>query len=103
MKKFASAGIGVLAVVVAVAMMAGPADARAHRHHRHHRHGGGGGGVVCGPGTVLSGGTCVPAPAPTPTAHCFAANNPAQIQGAGSPIPGAVVINVVCENLTPNI
>ena len=63
MKKFTSVGIGLLSVVVALAMMAGPADARAHRHHRHHRHGGGGGGgPVCGAGTVLSGGVCVAVP-----------------------------------------
>ena len=45
-----------------MAMMAGPADARAHRHHRHHRHRGGGPGIACGPGTVNSGGVCVPVP-----------------------------------------
>jgi len=64
LKKYATLGIGLLSVVTALALMAAPADARAHRHHRHHRHGGGGGGggITCGPGTVNSGGTCVPVP-----------------------------------------
>ena len=59
--------------------------------------------MVCGPGTVDSGGTCVPVPPPAPVVGCTATPNPAQIQGAGSTIPGAVLINVQCQNLTPSI
>jgi hypothetical protein len=67
LKRFASFGVSLLAVVVTFGLMASPADAR-HRHHHHHRHGGGGGGgVVCGAGTVLVNGVCVATAPPGPT------------------------------------
>ena len=68
LKKYSSLGVSLLTVLVALAMMAGPADARVHRHHRHHRRGGGG-GIVCGPGTVNVGGVCTPTTPPGPTSN----------------------------------
>lgn len=58
MRRFMSTTLA-LAVVTSCGMaIAAPAFAARHRHHRHHRaHG----ANTCGPGTVNSGGVCVPA------------------------------------------
>jgi hypothetical protein len=63
LRKFASLGASLAIAFAYVALMASPASAAHHHHHHHHHHGGGGGGgVVCGPGTSLVGGVCVPNP-----------------------------------------
>jgi hypothetical protein len=70
LKKFAAVGVSLLAVVVTMAMMAGPADARSRHHGRHHRGGGGGTpGPVCGPGTTLVNGVCTANPPTGPVGN----------------------------------
>jgi len=77
LKKYASVGVGLLSVVFALAMMAGPADAKAHHHNHHHRRGGGGGGgITCGPGTTNVGGTCVANPPSGPVGNSNVAITP---------------------------
>jgi len=102
LKKFASAGIGLLSVVVALAMMAGPADARAHRHHRHHRHGGGGGGpgIVCGPGTTNVNGVCVANPPSGPIGNNNFNINPSSIT---MNLDGTFSASATLSGLPPNI
>jgi hypothetical protein len=101
LKKFASVGASLLTVVVALAMMAGPADARSHRHHRHHHHGGGGGGgVVCGPGTTNVGGTCVANPPTGPIGNGNVAVNPSSIT---MNLDGTFSASVVVSGLPPAI
>ncbi|MBV8957465.1 MAG: hypothetical protein JO054_08055 [Actinobacteria bacterium] len=97
MKKYASVGIGLLSVLVALSMMAGPADARAHRHHRHHRHGGGGSGPVCGAGTVLSGGVCVAVPV-GPVGNGNVAITPSSVTLTNT---GNFTTNIVVSGLPP--
>src|SRR4029079_13110457 len=62
LKRYASLGVSLLAVLVVLGLMASPADARRHRHHRHHHRGSGPAGPVCGPGTVNIGGVCTAVP-----------------------------------------
>jgi len=78
LKKYASLGVSLLAVLVAVGLMASPADAR--RHHRHHHHGGGGvTGPVCGPGTVNIGGVCTATPPAGPIGNSNIAIIPSSV------------------------
>jgi len=98
LKKFASVGVGLLSVLVALSMMAAPADARAHRHHRHHRHGGGGGGgTTCGAGTVLSGGVCVAVPT-GPVGNGNVAITPSSVTLTNL---GAFTTNIIVSGLPP--
>jgi hypothetical protein len=100
LKKFASVGVSLLAVVVTMAMMAGPADARARRHHRHHRGGGGGGGVTCGPGTTLVGGVCVANPPTGPIGNGNVAISPSSIT---MNLDGSFSASAVVSGLPPAI
>jgi hypothetical protein len=101
LKKYLSLGVSMLAVVVALAMMAGPADARARRHHRHHRGGGGGGGgVTCGPGTVLVNGVCTAVPPSGPVGNGNVNISPNSVT---MNLDGSFSASVVVSGLPPAI
>jgi hypothetical protein len=87
-----SSAVGVIVAMLSVAtVMAGPAYARAGRHHgRHHHH-------------HTPPPPPPPTPPPPPFVGCALSPQPAQIQGAGSSLPGTVLLSVQCQNLTPSI
>jgi hypothetical protein len=100
LRKFASAGISLLAVVVVLTMLEGPADARVHRHHRHHRHRGGGVGVTCGAGTVNVNGVCTPTGSPGPIGNGNVNFSPNSVT---MNLDGSFSASVVVSGLPPNI
>jgi len=100
LKKFATLGVSFAAVMLSVTAFAAPASARAHRHHRHHHHGGGGGGIVCGAGTVLVNGTCVPTGPTGPVGNANVNFNPSSVT---MNLDGTFSASVIVSGLPPAI
>jgi len=99
LKRYASLGVSLLAVLVVLGLMASPADARRHRHHRHHHRGSGPAGPVCGPGTVNIGGVCTAVPPAGPLGNANINISPSNVT---MNLNGTFASSVVASGFPPS-